>query len=169
MKFIDETGVNLAMTRLYGRAPKGQRVRDAVPQNAGPNVTMVGALGIHGIEAVMTVEGATDTEMFLAYLEHVLAPTLRPGDIVVMDNLRAHKVDGVQPVLERRGARLLYLPPYSPDLSPIELCWSKLKTALRAAKARTPQGLDAAVTQALTTVTAADARGWFAFCGYAVQ
>jgi hypothetical protein len=107
LKFIDETGVNLAMTRLYGRAPKGQRVRDAVPQNYGPNVTMVGALGIHGIEAVMTVEGATDTEMFLAYLEHILAPTLQPGDIVVMDNLRAHNVDGVQAALESRGARLL--------------------------------------------------------------
>jgi hypothetical protein len=107
LQFIDETGVHLAMTRLDGRAPQGQRVRETAPQHDGPHVTMVGALGIHGIEAVMTVEGATDTEMFLASLEHVLTPTLQPGDIVVMDNLRAHKVDGVQAALERRGARLL--------------------------------------------------------------
>lgn len=169
LKFIDESGVNLAMTRRYGRAPKGARVIDAVPQNHGPNVTMLGALGLHGIDAVMTVEGATDTEVFLAYLEHVLAPTLRPGDIVVMDNLRAHKVGGVQPIIEGRGAHLLYLPPYSPDLSPIEHCWSKLKTALRAAKARTREALDTAITHALTTITTSDAHHWFANCGYAVH
>ena len=103
----DDTGVHLAMPRLYGRAPTGQRVRDTAPQHDGPQVTMVGARGIHGIEAVMTVEGATDPERFLAYLEHVLTPTRQPGDSVVMDNLRAHTVDGVQAALERRGARLL--------------------------------------------------------------
>lgn len=157
------------MTRRYGRAPKGQRVHDAVPQNYGPNVTILGALNVQGITAVMTIEGATDTEVFLAYVEHVLAPTLRPGDIVVMDNLRAHKVSGVQPMIEGCGARLLYLPPYSPDLSPIEQCWSKLKAYLRTAKARTKEALAVAVTHALATVTAADACGWFAFCGYAVQ
>lgn len=168
-KFVDESGVHLAMTRLYGRAPKGVRVIDAVPQNYGPNVTMLGALGLHGIDAVMTVDGATDTEVFLAYLKHVLAPTLRPGDIVVMDNLRTHNVDGVQHSIENRGARLLYLPPYSPDLSPIEHCWSKLKTALRTAKARTREALDTAITHALTTVTVSDAYSWFTDCGYAVQ
>jgi transposase len=157
------------MTRRYGRAPKGARVIDAVPQNHGPNVTMLGALGLHGIDAVMTGEGATDTEVFLTYLEHVLAPTLRPGDIVVMDNLRAHKVDGVRPIIEGRGAHLLYLPPYSPDLSPIEHCWSKLKTALRAAKARTRVALDTAITDALTAITASDAHHWFTECGYTVQ
>jgi transposase len=169
LKFIDESGVNLAMTRLYGRAPKGERVIDAVPQNYGQNVTMLGALSIGGLEAVMTVEGATDADVFLAYVEHVLAPTLRPGDIVVMDNLRAHKVAGVQHAIAGCGARLLYLPPYSPDLSPIEPCWSKLKAFLRVVKARTREALDAAITHALATVTAADARGWFAYCGYALQ
>jgi hypothetical protein len=108
---IDEAGVNLAMPRLYGRAPRGERIRDAVPQNYGPNVTMLGALGIQGIEVVMTVEGATDAGVFLAYVEKMLAPTLRAGDLVVMDNLRAHKVAGVQHMIEGCGAHRLYLPP----------------------------------------------------------
>jgi transposase len=168
-KFIDESGVNLAMTRLYGRAPKGERVLGAVPQNYGVNVTMLGALGMQGIQAMMTVEGATDADVFLAYVEHVLAPTLRPGDLVVMDNLRAHKVAGVQQALAERGARLIYLPPYSPDLLPIEQCWSKLKAYLRKVQARTREALEIAITQALATITAADAHGWFRHCGYALQ
>ena len=117
----------------------------------------------------MTVEGATDADVFRAYVKRVLGPTLRPGDLVVMDNLRAHKAVGVQQALARRGARLLYLPPYSPDLSPIEPCWSKVKTALRKAKARTREALDAAITPALPTVTGTDAHGWFMQCGYALQ
>jgi transposase len=169
LKFVDESGVNLAMTRLYGRAPRGTRVTGSVPQNYGPNVTMLGTLGIQGLQAVMTVEGATDADVFRAYVKRVLGPTLRPGDLVVMDNLRAHKAVGVQQVLARRGARLLYLPPYSPDLSPIEPCWSKVKTALRKAKARTREALDAAITHALPTVTGTDAHGWFMQCGYALQ
>ena len=116
LKFVDESGVNLAMTRRYGRAPRGTRVIGSVPQNYGQNVTMLGALGAQGLQAVMTVEGATDAEVFRTYVKRVLGPTLRPGDIVVMDNLRAHKAVGVQQALARRGARLLYLPPYSPDL-----------------------------------------------------
>lgn len=148
LKFIDESGVNLAMTRLYGRAPRGERVLDAVPRNHGPNVTMVGALGMQGMTAVMTVEGATDAHVFLAYIEHVLAPTLQPGDIVVMDNLRVHTVADVPSAIRARGAHVLYLPPYSPDLSPIEPCWSKLKTSLRKAKARTREALDTAMTEA---------------------
>jgi len=168
LRFLDESGVNLAMTRRYGRAPKGARVLDTVPQNYGLHVTMLGALSLYGIDAVMTVEGATDAEVFLAYVEHVLAPTLQPGEIVVMDNLRAHNVDGVQHAIEGRGARLLSLPPYSPDLSPIEHCWSKLKTSLRSAKARTREALDTAIMHALTTVTASDARSWFSYCGYTV-
>jgi transposase len=157
------------MTRLYGRAPAGQRVVGSVPQNYGPNVTLLGALGIQGLQAVMTVDGATDTEVFRAYVKHVLGPTLAPGDIVVMDNLRAHKAVGIQQALARRGARLLYLPPYSPDLAPIEPCWSKVKTALRQAKARTREALDTAITGALVTVTSSDAYGWFRHCGYALQ
>jgi DDE superfamily endonuclease len=110
-KFIDESGVNLAMTRRYGRAPKGERVIGAVPQNYGANVTMLAALGPHRVEAVMTIDGATDAEVFHIYIEQVLRPTLRPGDIVIRDNLRAHKVAGIREAIEQAGARLLYLPP----------------------------------------------------------
>jgi transposase len=157
------------MTRRYGRAPQGERVVGAVPQNYGANVTMLAALGSQGVEAVMTIEGATDAEVFRVYVEQVLRPTLRPGDIVIMDNLRAHKAAGIREAIEQTGARLQYLPPYSPDLSPIERCWSKLKTALRTAKARTREALEHAIAQALATITAADARSWFHHCGYALQ
>jgi transposase len=169
LKFVDEAGVNLAMTRLYGRAPRGARVPDAVPQNYGPHITILGALGIEGIAAVMTVEGATDADVFWAYVEHILAPTLQPGDIVVLDNLRAHKVAGVAAAINACGASLLYLPPYSPDLSPIEQCWSKRTTYLRKVRARTREALDAAMTNAVATITAMDAQGWFAHAGYALQ
>lgn len=169
LKFVDESGVNLAMTRRYGRAPKGERVIGSVPQNYGPNVTLLGTLGVHGLQAVMTVDGATDADVFRTYVKRVLGPTLAPGDIVVMDNLRAHKALGVQQTSARRGARLLYLPPYSPDLSPIEPCGSKVKTALRKAKARLREALDVAITEALATVTESDTQGWFRHCGYAVQ
>jgi transposase len=168
-KFIDESGVNLAMTRLFGRAPRGIRVVDTVPQNYGPNVTMIGALSLQGLDAVMTVEGATDGAVFRAYVEQVLGPTLVPGDGVLMDNLRAHKVAGIQEAIEGRGAQVQYLPPYSPALSPIEPCWSKVKTALRKVKARTREALESALEQALSTVTAVDAQHWFAHCGYPVQ
>jgi transposase len=169
LKFVDESGVNLAMTRLYGRAPAGRRVVGSMPQNYGPAVTMLGALGAHGLQAVMTVDGATDADVFRTYVKKVLGPTLSPGDIVVMDNLQAHKAVGVQQALARRGARRLYLPPYSPDLSPIEPCWSKVKTALRKAKARTRAALDAAIAEAMLTVSHMDARGWFKHCGYPLQ
>lgn len=168
-KFVDESGINLAMTRSYGRAPPGQRVPDAVPKNYGDNVSVLGSLSCTGLEAVMTVNGATDAAVFLTYVEYVLVPTLVPGDIVVMDNLGAHKVKGVRKSIEAAGATLLYLPPYSPDWSPIEPCWSKLKTYLRAAKARTRERLDEVLKCALDTVTAADARGWFMHSGYALQ
>jgi transposase len=169
LKFVDESGVNVAMTRLYGRAPAGERVIGSVPQNYGQNVTMLGTLGIQGLHAVMTVDGATDSDVFRTYVKKVLGPTLTPGDIVVMDNLQAHKAVGVQQAIARRGARLLYLPPYSPDLSPIEPCWSKLKTALRKAKARTRAALDAAIAEAIGTVSHTDAWGWFKHCGYTLR
>jgi transposase len=169
LKFVDESGVSLAMTRRYGRAPKGERVIGSVPQNYGQNVTMLGALGVYGLQAVMTVDGATDADAFRTYVKRVLGPTLAPGDIVVMDNRRAHKAVGVQQSIARRGARLLYLPPYSPDLSPIEPCWSKVKTGLRKATARLREALDSAITDALAMVTGTDAQGWFRHCGYAVQ
>jgi transposase len=117
---------------------------------------------------VMTIEGATDAEVFQAYTEQVLGPTLRPGDIVVLDNLSAHKLAIIREVIEGRGARLLYLPPYSPDLAPIEQAWSKIKTFLRAAKSRTREVLEVAIQQALMTITAADAHSWFTHCGYTV-
>jgi transposase len=169
LKFVDESGVNLAMTRLYGRAPRGERVIGSVPQNYGQNVTVLAALGRQGLQAMMTVEGATDAEVFRAYVQQVLGPTLAPGDIVVLDNLRAHKAVGIQQMLARRRVRLLYVPPYSPDLSPIEPCWSKVKTGLRTAKARTREALDTALGQALATVTAVDAHNWFRHCGYVLH
>jgi transposase len=169
VKFIDESGINLALTRLYGRAPRGERVLGSAPRNYGQNVTILGALSCTGLEAVMTVEGATDADVFRAYVREVLRPTLREGDIVIADNLAAHKAAGVQEAIAAAGARLLYLPPYSPDLNPIERCWSKIKTFLRAAKARTRGALDAAVTRALATVTASDARAWFAHSGYVLH
>lgn len=166
---MDESGINLALTRRYGRAPRGERVGGRVPQNYGANVTLIGALGLSGLEAPMTVEGATDGEVFRAYVQRVLGRTLKSGDIVVMDNLRAHKVTGIREAIEARGARLLYLPPYSPARSPIERCWSKLKTALRARGARTRRALEHALKRALTTITKADAVAWFTHCGYMVN
>jgi transposase len=169
LQCIDESGVNLAMTRLYGRAPKGERVVGTVPQNYGQNVTMLGALGAQGRQAVMTVEGPMATAVFRASVKHVLGLTLTPGDIVVLDNLGVHKARGIQQMLARRRVRLLYLPPYSPDLALIEPWWSKVKTALRRAKARTRGALDRASTRGLPTVTEADARGWVRHGGYALH
>jgi transposase len=169
LHFIDESGINLGLTRRYGRAAPGIRVEDAVPFNPGPNVSVIGALSVRGIGAVMSLEGATDGPVFLAYIREVLAPTLAQGDVVVMDNLRVHKVAGVREAIEAAGAKLLYLSPYSPDLSPIEPCWSKLKTALRAAKARTREALDEALAAALATITPGDAQHWFSHCGYALH
>ena len=165
LKFVDEAGMNRAMTRLYGRAPKGEPVVGTSPQNYGDNITQLGALDQHGIQAVLTVNGATDADVFRAYVTQVLAPTLVPGDIVVLDNLAAHKVVGVQQAFARRGARLLCLPPYSPDLSPMELCVSKLKTALRAARAPTREAIETAIRAAMEAVTALDACHWFRHCG----
>jgi transposase len=164
--FIDESGVNPAMTRLYGRAPIGERAAGSVPINYGSNLTIIGALGIGGLSALMTVDGATDGDIFRVYVGEVLCPSLRPGDIVMMDNLRAHKVSGVREAIEGRGAKLIYLPPYSPDLNPIERCWSKIKTALRAIGARTRRALEGAIKKALSTITESDAFAWFAHCGY---
>ena len=159
-------GVNLALTGLYGRAPRGERATGNVPINYGSNLTIIGALGTSGISALMTVDGATDGDIFRVYVGEVLCPTLRRGDIVVMDNLRAHKVSGIREAIEARGAKLIYLPPYSPDLSPIENCWSKIKTALRAVGARTRRTLERAIKKTLSTITESDALAWFAHCGY---
>jgi len=169
LKFIDESGVNISMTRLYGRAPRGQRVVGSAPQNYGENITMLGALSAQGLSALMTVDGATDSDVFAAFVREVLSPTLREGDIVVLDNLGAHRSAAARKAVEARGARLVFLPPYSPDLNPIERCWSKIKTALRAAKARTREALEEAIKQAIAAVSASDARAWFKHCGYVLH
>ena len=169
LKFIDETGMNLAMTRLYGRAAPGVRVVDHVPHNYGENISLLAALGLAGLSAPMTVAGAVDAAVFRTYVEQVLGPTLRPGDIVVWDNLAVHKVAGIAEAIAARGARREPLPPYSPEFNPIEQCWAKLKTALRQAGARTRRRLDAALKRALKTITPADAQAWFAHCGYPVH
>lgn len=167
--FLDESGATTQMTRNYGRAPRGERVREATPQGHWKILTMVAALTTRGLEAPMTIAEPTDGDIFLAYIEQVLCPRLRPGQVVVMDNLSAHKVSGVRELIEARGARLLYLPPYSPDLNPIEQAWSKIKQVLRSLKARTAETLDHALAEALKTITAENAVAWFAHCGYGVQ
>jgi transposase len=169
LKFVDESGVNLALTPLYGRAPRGARAVGSVPQNYGQNVTALGALGAQGLQALMTVDGATDGEVFRVFVRHLLCPTLRRGDIVVMDNLGAHKVAGIREAIEGCGSQLVYLPPYSPDFSPIEQCWSKLKTGLRRLGARSRRTLDGAIRHTLPTITPSDARAWFRHCGSVVN
>ena len=166
LKFLDEAGINLAFTPRYGRAAPGERVVDRVPRNYGPNVSVLAALDLTGLSAPMTVDGAVDTEVFQTYVERVLAPTLHPGDVVVMDNLSVHKGAAITEVIQARGARVEYLAPYSPDDNPIEQAWSKLKTALRYAKARTRETLDAALRTALPTITSNDAHAWFTHAGY---
>lgn len=158
--YVDESGVSTQMTRLYGRAPKGRRIRDRVPGGHWKILTILGAMDHTGMLAAMTVESATDGDVFLAFLDQVLCPKLRPGHVVVMDNLSAHKVDGVRERIEACGASVLYLPPYSPDLNPIEKAWSKLKARLRALAARAMPQLEHATAQALQTITPQDAKAW---------
>lgn len=157
------------MTRMWGRAPRGERICEATPQGRWEVLTTLGAMSLRGIDAAMTIESATDGEVFKAYVEQVLCPKLRQGDVVILDNLSAHKVPGACKLIEARGAQLLYLPPYSPDLNPIEKAWSKFKKFLRDAKARTKEALDQAVTDALKTITAENAAAWFRHCGYGIQ
>lgn len=168
-QFIDEAGLNLGLTRLFGRAAPGVRVGEAVPSHSGTHLTMLAALGMKGVSAPWVVEGTVDGVVFEVSLQEVLGPTLSPGDIVVMDNLSVHKVAAVAATLSARGARLAYLPPYSPDFNPIEQWWSKIKTALRAAKARTVKAVIKALRATLQTITEADARAWFAHCGYPIH
>ena len=149
------------MTRRYARCLGGARIAEATPQGHGKILTILGAMSMRGILAAMTIEEATDRDIFLAYLDHVLCPKLRPGAVVVMDNLSSHKVKGVRERIEAAGAELLYLPPYSPDLNPIEQAWSKLKQLLRSAKARTTEALDQAITELLPQITAENAQAWF--------
>jgi transposase len=167
--FLDESGVNLTMTRLRGRAPRGERVVGSAPQNYGAGVTLVAALGARGGRAAMSVDGPTDTEVLVSFIREVLAPRLRRGDILVMDNLSVHKTSRVREAARLAGTELLYLPPYSPDLSPVERCWSKLKAGLRKAKARTRESLGDALAEGFAAVTERDAKNWFRYCGYALR
>ena len=141
------------MTRFYARSCDVARIHEASPGGHWKILTILGAISTRGMIATMTIEEPTDADIFLAYLDHVLCPKLRPGDVVVMDNLSAHKIDGVRASIETTGAEMLYLPPYSPDLNPIEKAWSKLKTLLRSVKARTKEALDEALPLAATTHT----------------
>jgi transposase len=169
LKFIDEIGLHLGLTRLYGRAAPGERVTEGTPDYSGPHYTTIAAIGLRGVEAPWIFEGAMTTLAFETYVEAELAPTLRHGDIVLADNLSAHKSAEAQRRVIARGARLEFLPPYSSDFNPIELCWSKVKAALRAAKARTFEALLDALASALRSVSRADIQAWFAHCGYAVS
>ena len=169
LKFVDEAGVNLAMTRRFGRATPGPRVVERGPDHEGSKQPRLAALGLDGLAAPWVVDGAVNGAIFHCWVSEVLCPTLQPGDIVLWDNLSAHKSSGVEELLAARGARLIRLSPYSPDFNPIEQCWSKIKTFLRRAKARTVEALIEAINEALDTVTATDIRGWFAHCGYPVH
>ena len=164
--FVDETWFNTQMSRSWEWAEKGERVPEAIPAGHWQSFTLLGAISDSGLLATMTIEAATDAEVFQAFIDQVLAPRLRPGQIVVMDNLSAHKVASVRQSIEAAGASLLYLPPYSPDLNPIEKCWSKIKQMLRSLKARTAEALQAAMTLALASISPQNARAWFQFCGY---
>jgi transposase len=164
--FVDESGVTRSMTRRYGRAPKGQRVPGAVPLGHWEMSTLIGALSLDGIRASFSVDAATDADIFQVFVQQILRPALRPGDVVIWDNLPAHKSMDLKPVIEFAGASLLSLPPYSPDFNPIEQCWSKVKEFLRSAQARTTEALELAIAQAFAAVTVSDAQGWFQHCGY---
>jgi transposase len=164
--FVDECGSNIALTPLYARAPKGQRATDSVPRNRGKNTTLIASLSLQGLGASMIIEGAANAVAFEAYVEHILVPSLVKGQIVVLDNLRVHKTARVRQLIEDKGCELLFLPAYSPDFSPIEEMFSKVKAFLRRSKARTREALEEAIAQALLTVTSQDAQGWFGHCGY---
>jgi transposase len=164
--FLDESGSNISMAREYGRSPRGERIVERVPRNRGTVTTMIGALALNGLRALMTNEGGTSKEVFMRFLRDYLVPALRRGDVVVMDNLGAHHADGVRELIESAGARVLYLPAYSPDLNPIEEFWSKLKYLLKTFAARTACELLKAIELAKTFVTVEDAEGWFRDSGY---
>lgn len=167
--FLDESSAKTNMTRLRGRALGGQRLVDAAPHGHWCTTTIIGAMRLDGSTACMVIDGATDKDIFREYVRCVLLPTLRAGDIVVLDNLSAHKDRESQDLIELAGAELRFLPPYSPDLNPIEKMWSKVKTFLRAAKARTEEDLHQAIASALETVIAQDVEGWFRSCGYSAS
>ena len=167
--FIDETGTHIALTRLYGWAPHDQRAIGTVPRNHGKNTTLVAALTPDGLQAPWLIEGAMNTETFDWYVREQLAPRLRPGQVVVLDNLSAHTAASIRAAIEARGCELLFLPPYSPDFTPIEQAFSKLKAILRRLGARTKEALWEAMRGAVEAITPADAIAWFAHAGYSLS
>jgi transposase len=164
--FVDEMGTNTSLSPVYGWAKKGERAYCSVPRNRGPNTTLLSSMSISGIGPSLAVEGATNREVFETYVERVLAPRLRPGQVVVMDNLTAHKGDKVKELIEEQGCKLIYLPPYSPDFNPIEEAFSKIKGLVRKSEARSREALVDAIGKGISMVTAEDAGGFFAHCGY---
>jgi len=165
--FVDEMGTNTSLTPVYAWAPKGQkRAYWSVPRNRGANTTVLSSMSVEGMGPSLTVEGATTSVVFEAYVEQVLAPTLRRGQVVVMDNLSAHKGERIKELIEQRGCQLIYLPSYSPDFNPIEVAFSKIKRLVRKAEARTREALLEAIGSALSAVSSKDARSFFEHCGY---
>jgi transposase len=167
--FLDESGVNTDMTRHYARARNGQRANDHTPLNTGKNTTIVSSVRTDGTTVPMFLSGSLNGETFKNYIEQHLAPTLHEGDIVVMDNLRCHKVKGIKQAIQKAGANVRYLPPYSPDLNPIEMMWSKIKSILRKTKARAVDALLAALPVAFHAVSVRDIIGWFHQSGYSLS
>ena len=166
--FLDEMGSNLGLTRRYGRAAPGTRIYDSVPGDRGGNLSTIGAIGVAGIRTGLSVPGAIDGETLLFFVEELLVPTLNRGDIGLRDNASLHKLDDIEDALEAAGAGLLFLPPYSPDLNPIEHAWSKVKAHLRALQPRTGPALLEALVAAFAAITPHDLQGWFPHCGYQV-
>ena len=167
--FVDEMGVHTSLAPLYGYSAKGDRLRLSVPRNRGKNTTLLAAMTLEGMGETLAVEGSTDREVFEAYIEHALAPALRARQVVIMDNLPAHKPARVRELIEERGCELIYLPAYSPDLNPIEEAFSKVKDMLRRAGARTKEALLEVLGEALSAVSSRDARGYFEHAGYRPQ
>jgi transposase len=166
---LDETYVTTKFTRLRGRSRRGERLVARVPYGQWELLTVLAAITVHGPLAAVSVRAAADSDVFRAFVDHALVPALRPGQVVVMDNLAVHKVRGVAESVVRAGCRVVYLPPYSPDLSPIECVFAKFKQHLRSAQARTVPALHEAVGHAPAAITAADCRGCFNHCGYSLQ
>jgi transposase len=164
--FGDEMGSNTDLARAYGRAAPGERVGDTKPSTRGENLSVIGALGADAVRAALRVPGAVDGDVCLVFTTDVRAPCLHPGNLVLMDNVPPHKMPAIAAAITAVGARVKFLPPYSPDFSPIEKCWAKVKTFLRRVAARTQKDLAAALSNALATITRDDIKGWFAHCGY---
>ena len=164
--FLDESGVNLALTRLMARAPKGKRARGKRPQKRGKNVSLIGALALQGLLTQISLLGAADSLTFEAFLAQRLVPKLWAGAYVLMDNCSIHKGAAIETLIAAAGAKLLYLPPYSPDFSPIENCWSKLKNVLRSSGARTYPDLATAIEAAFDQISLKDSQSWFTHCCY---